>query len=268
MESSQSSFSPNNPVDLARMRNAAAGMIKNLVAARAKSDPDWVKKAEIDRHWFPTTRRPTTQSATYLIVQSANGFREFGETFSGPLDSVPCVNENDESPAALAEKLMDLLCQFTNHEELIQAADILRRGGKSFSWDLCANWELLPELRSLLNRFPNCSKEERSPQVGNQNLSTSDPDIVMFGERKQKCPGNTWKLLNHLVRQPKYKCELQEFAEPLLGDHAQKVTIAYFDPVASRANTWLEKNNVPFKVSRTKDVIQLEATAHESDTKP
>jgi hypothetical protein len=245
-------FNPNNPNDLKRLRSAAVGMIKDLVAARLIADPSWADKENVRQQWYPTTKVPQKRTPLYLLTEAAQGFEKFSSEFPG-LDSVPAYPESES--VSLIEDLRDLLCQFADAEELQFAASQLRK--KRFAkteWNALASWDLLPKLRALLDRLPASL---------NQLLTTEAPNVVYHGSMKIRgVRGQKWKLLDHLVAHEAFDednaCFLEALAEPVWGDHAINVTPKKIDQLSSKTSKWLNFHQIPYRITRTGDCMWLE----------
>ncbi len=249
--SNEFSFDPQRNSDLARLRMLIAGMIKDLVAARAKDDPDWCEEENIDRIWFFSTERPVTRSAIYLLGEAERRLRQFHDGYSGPLSSVPCETQDIDSPIEIVERLRDLISQFTNHDELSHTADQIRQNQK-IKWESVAHWHMLPDLRSLLDELPDHS-DQTPALVGDERLSADGKNIYVGGH-PVKCPKRVQRLLHFLLRKRNRSCHVADLGEAVWNDHARQVSFPQADDVLSEARKWLGNNNGILFALRRKDV--------------
>lgn len=249
-------FDPNKPAHLGRLRNLVAGMIKDLLAARAVVDPAWCDNENIDPQWFFATPRPTAWSPIYLLDQAALGFRRIHEDCRGPLDSRPRVEEDDETPTALVERLKDLLSQFVTDEELMEAADVIRHGnGSSVKWDDLANWRLLPQLRDLLDELPE-SPNQPGPRVEFKGLSIDSHGMYYEG-RRVDCPPQPQSLLRLLLQQRGRRCHLQDLAVAIWNEQTKVVTAQDASSALKRTREWLRESQIPLYVGQRGNDIYL-----------
>ncbi len=239
---------------LAALRYRVAGMIKNLVAARAKVDPEWCKKNNIDGIWFSSTKRPQKAPLARLLSSAAAARGLIIDEFYGGQNSIADAHSDDVNQGANVEKLMDLLCQFVERGELLSLADKPKLA-TSINWDRIANWDLLPKLRKILDKLPEPAQVE-SRLSGNSQVQFGRISINV-NLPGPKCPRRVRALLEFLSQKRGYSCDMGELADAIWRDPRTNVTETKADDVLKVTRRWFKICSIKLNVTRDERLIQV-----------
>jgi len=138
---------PSDQAQRGIFRNAAAGLIKSLIRARASQEPDFLTAEDYQR-WGVSGLGLKDRSCAELLT----GVRQLRERFEWRfLENQFSVSEPDAPTnrlEILAERVAGFICG--DLDEAIRTA----ANGKKVRWKPLANWDDLASLRDALDQLP------------------------------------------------------------------------------------------------------------------
>ena len=138
---------PLNQVHLGFFRNAAAGLIKSLIRARAQQTPKFLSAKDYKR-WGVTELESEGRSCAQLLTHVRQLREQFEERFLENHFSVSEPDSAADNIEVFAERVAGFICG--DLEEAIRMAS----QGKTVPWDRLANWDELASLRDALDQLP------------------------------------------------------------------------------------------------------------------
>lgn len=145
-------FNPQQRADMHRLRWRVAGIVKDLAAGRALHDPAWCQATLLDQIWFRTSTRPTNWSDLYFVICASANLHRFHEDYGPCLSSMQAITSNERC-YHVARTVRRLVSRLTTCSKLRRIESDIRRN-KPVQWDKQIRWELLPELRRVLDALP------------------------------------------------------------------------------------------------------------------
>ena len=142
-------FHPTNHLYPAQFRNAAAGLLKSLIRARATQQPRFLPTKDYQR-WGVADVELETRSCAQLLTRVRQLRQQFEEEFLGNKGSVsePELLEDTDDIEILAERVAAFICGD------LEAAIHLAADDKSVPWQKLAKWSELGSLRDALDQLP------------------------------------------------------------------------------------------------------------------
>ncbi len=186
---------------LFNFRMAAAGIIRDILSAVEQCDRGVLTEA-IRRAWWDKDHQPSGEPAVKLLKNAEKNLRVFPVRFAGSLNSIPCPGDADGEPTEESvedsvEKLRDLVCEFADLHALKQAV-ACNDQALSVDWAQLCQWKLLPDIRKLLNTFPETAGQSSVLKI--TDLTVEDPDIVRYkGVECTKPTKKCFLILKHLL---------------------------------------------------------------------
>lgn len=186
---------------LYNFRMAAAGIIRDILSAVEQSDRSVLTEA-VREDWWDKDHRPSEKSVELLLKNAEKNLRVFPVKFAGSLDSIPCPGDADGEPAEesvedCVEGLRDLIYDFADPDAIKQAVASIRQH-LSVEWAGLCKWESLPDIRKLLDSFPETVGQSSVLKI--DDLAVEDPDIVRYrGVECTKPPMKCFLILKHLL---------------------------------------------------------------------
>lgn len=246
-------FDPCDPEELGRFRYAVAGMIRDLMTARLRDEPS-AFKSDLKEIWYRDIK-PTTVSQLALLTGIASRFRDFESAYCGYLESEPFVEESDTTTTeALFQRVRDLVIEFAVPDD-IAAAAVLARKGQPINWGGLAKWNLLSELRELLNQLP--EPPQPLPPSPSMPLRIEPSGHVSYqGQKLTGFSGKQFDLLKLVVESQGQFVTVEDAASNVWGN--DEVGDDAIKGVIKRTNAVLQqKNSVPFQLSQQAGRIRL-----------
>lgn len=138
-----------------KLRNAAAGLIKSLIQARASNDPDFGTQLVL-RRWNIPEPGAETRSCAHLLNRVRQLRDRFEREFLAHQDSIPSPGAAEE--AEQLDCLVDHVAAFIcgDLETAIRAAVV----GEAIDWKHLAAWNDLNWLRNALDRLPESTQAD------------------------------------------------------------------------------------------------------------
>jgi hypothetical protein len=238
------SFDRSNANDRARLRHAAAGLIKALIRARIRQDQSFLTPE--DRERWGVNAAASERRSCKILLQGGKQLRErFEQSFLTHLTSIP-----DPASASGAEQIDGLIDQVASfiHGDLDSAITEAAQG-QQVDWDALCAWDSLPEIRDALDHLPSELRGTSLPD------GPRPPAHFRYGGRDLDLTGKPLLLLGFLWSKRNRSAELGDLAEPVWGD-AELNADDLRDPargVQRRLNEFFRENGLPFRISIVRD---------------
>jgi hypothetical protein len=242
-------FDPDNPEQLGEFRYSIAGILRQLMVARMREEPDAFDSTDKEV-WFRDIK-PTNTPLPSLLQTIANQFKRFASTFCGYRNSEPCVEEDDSSsPEALFQQLRELVLEFTDAERL-DAAARSARGKEPVKWRELAEWRLLQEIRNSLDQLPEPRK--LPPRRTGPQFEFGPDDRVFYSESEiKRFTPVQFKLVEFVSKNPN---SLIRKMWKEVWDPANEFSRFAVSGAHRRVNEVLRTNEVPWQLSVCKGRI-------------
>jgi hypothetical protein len=133
----------------ASLRNAAAGLIKSFIRARARQEPGFLDSNDFKR-WGITDLKTESRTTATLLRLARKLHDNFERRLLEGLDSIPEPTSGTKAEAT--DALIEIVCRFV-HGDVGQAIKDAERG-KNVQWNKLLAWQELPELREALDLLP------------------------------------------------------------------------------------------------------------------
>ena len=192
--------------DQVRFRNAAAGLIKSLIRARARQEPEFRSRISLHRWMIPEA-----ESETLSCAQLLNRVRQFRDRFERKFladqDSIPAPRFAQEAEVfdCLVDRVAAFICG--DLEEAIRAA----AQDKLIHWEELAAWQDLVWLRDSLDKLPGSNKtHEEQKKIGAQGekvllYGLRDKPVVK-GRKKNPLGSKQYELIERLIKAGEQGC--------------------------------------------------------------
>jgi len=138
---------PLNQAHLGFFRNAAAGLIKSLIRARAQQTPKFLSAKDYKR-WGVSGLESEGRSCAQLLTHVRQLREQFEERFLENQFSISEPDAPTDRLELLAERFAGFICG--DLDEAIRIA----ANGKTVPWDRLANWGEMARLRDALDQLP------------------------------------------------------------------------------------------------------------------
>ena len=136
-----------NPTQLGFFRNAAAGLIKSAIRARARQAPKFLSAKDYER-WGVTGLESESRSCAQLLTHVRQLREQFEKRFLENQFSISEPGSATDNSDNLAERVAGFICGDLDEAICVAAQD------KTVAWDRLANWDELASLRDALDRLP------------------------------------------------------------------------------------------------------------------
>lgn len=229
--------------DRIRLRNAAAGLIKSLIRARCRQEPDFLSAADRQR-WGIADVVAEDRPCAQLLTRVRQLRSRFELDFLQGQDSIPAPDSVEQAEAI--DNLIDQVASFI-YGELDEAIGRAARS-EQVRWEELADWSRLAALRDALDRLPEAD-------VGDTEVAAEDqdgpfpPDGLVYGGQPYEIPaGLVYRLIDALWHAPKWTLAYEDLAEPVWRDHAKDVTVGMVGSLRSRANHAFKEQGVSLRI--------------------
>ena len=245
---------------LYKFRMAAAGIIRDILSAVEQSDRRDLTEA-VRGDWWDKDHRPSGEPAVKLLKNAEKHLRVFPVKFSGSLDSIPCPGDADGEPTEESvedrvEKLRDLVYEFADLDALKQAV-ACNDQALSVDWAQLCQWKLLPDIRKLLNTFPETVGQSSVLKI--TDLTVEDPDIVRYKGVECTKPTNiSFLILKHLLKSQNNAAPLGTLKKVVWSEDDED-----FGPVDSalrEVRRFFKVNGISYGITRSKRLKQIRLT--------
>ena len=138
--------------DPGRFRFLTAGFVKDLLAARVRTDPDFVVSPEMRKRWKLDADETKSYTTERLLRCS---LERFGKICDWPI----VWDTSCSDPPTDEEIVSDVYCHvkdFINREALDNAISAVKNG-QPIDWENGFRWDELDAIRDLLDRLPHPS---------------------------------------------------------------------------------------------------------------
>jgi hypothetical protein len=136
-----------NQAQLGFFRNAAAGLIKSAIRARARQAPKFLSAKDYKR-WGVTELESESRSCAQLLTHVRQLREQFEARFFENQFSISEPDSATDNSENLAERVAGFICGDLDDAICVAAK------GKTVAWDRLANWNELASLRDALDRLP------------------------------------------------------------------------------------------------------------------
>jgi hypothetical protein len=165
---------PSGPNYAGNFRNAAAGLIKSLIRARATQEPTFLSTKDYERwgvHGLESESRSCAQLLTH-VRQLRDEFERQFPLIQGSVSEPDCLEIDDIE--ILAERVAGFIRG--DLDEAIRAA----ASGKKVAWNQLANWGELCDLRDAIDRLPKANLKNNAgvPAVAQSRR------VILYGMRE------------------------------------------------------------------------------------
>lgn len=238
--------------DPARLRNAAAGLIKSLIRARCAQEPAFVSADDL-RRWGVADAVSDDRPCVQLLTRVRQLRGRFERDFLHGQDSISAPGAAADAEAM--DAVIDQVASFLYGD----LDDAVRRAarGEDVRWEALADWNRLAALRDALDRLPETTRSGQGASDRSAHHTREDEDgpvapdgFVYRGRRYTVRAGLVFRLLDALWRAPNRTLSYDELAGPVWKDHAVEVTDGKIGSVRTRANGVFKEHDLPFRVQR------------------
>ena len=188
------------------LRNAAAGLIKSLIRARALQEPNFLA-AEVYDRWGVAVLKSENRTCDFLLTMVAELLAKFKTEFYQNQWSIsePDSGEDEGSIENLFERVAVFI-----HGDLDEAIRVAAKG-KKVAWDQLANWDMLASLRNALDKLPqslatNAAGVQATAQSRNVILYGPGDAPLVNGKEKSPLTQLRYKLIKRLIEAGKDGC--------------------------------------------------------------
>ena len=248
-------FNVNDDEHIRRLREVAAGIIRDLLSAANGDDSSGsVLTPEIREQWWNAKNKPSRKPVDRLLNNAANNLRAFPVQFAGSLNSVAYSDtDNQETVEDRVESLRDHITDFASFTELKEAAAKVKTQSP-VDWNQLCRWDLLPEIRRLLDQFPDTANRQPGREI--TDLTVEPPNIVRYRGRLCGTPNSQcWKLLNCLLNCKNHSTDIEG-----LGKAVWNGDVPGWGAVHSelrRTREFFKRNKIPHGISANQGLNQI-----------
>lgn len=197
----------NHPIDttdpeyLSRLREDAAGIVRDLMAAVNQTKSRDLITDEDRRQWWNSNNTPSNERPENLLLNAASNLRKFGDSYGGQRTSMAYVEEGESlSPDDVPEQLHQSLLFFAYPKQLRKAARSIRKQ-QSVDWAELCDWPAIPNIRKLLDQLPGTTRRKTRTEFGTINLVTVPPHSLRYGKKSiHNLRSGIWKFLDDLLQ--------------------------------------------------------------------
>lgn len=269
-DATNSPFNTDDLEHVGQFRLAAAGIVRNLLSAVVQVRPELLPDPS-RKEWWNDHNKPSNRPIEILLRHSAAKLREFGNDFAGYVNSVPAiVDQVQPSIDEHVERLRELILMFADPDELEQAARQFRNR-TSVAWDNLCTWESLPDIRRHLDALELPKGRDLSPKPPKiEDLVAEPPKVIRYlrVEIKGATP-KTWKLLKYLLQCRFNTADVLDLVEQgkVWEDDADNEW-GRVDSLLKVTNKFFSDNEIPFNVSRSRELRQVFLRRIEQNEEP
>lgn len=242
------------------IRNAAAGIVRDLMSAVLQTDRRDLISEAVRNSWFTGTNLPSTRRVPLLLNNAATNLGNFEAKFGGSSDSIP--SPDDDGSSSIDDVLLELqgiVISLSDPEELRRAAHS-HRDSEPVNWESLVNWGDVPRIRELLDQLPVITPGRHQREAGGiSELFTEPPCTIRYGEISvPKVRSGIWKFVDFLCRHPNLTASFDSLSgtDAVWDDPADsKQNEDEWPRVRSRVrdtNAFFEKSKIPIKAHANK----------------
>lgn len=242
---------------LHRLRMAAAGIVRDILSALEQCDRSVLTEA-IREDWWNKGRQPSGKPVNVLLKNAAKNLRDFFAKFGGSLNSMPCPGDTDDGSAedsaeVRIEKLRDRLDEFADPGAIKQAVasndQVL-----SVDWAQLCRWESLPDIRKILNSFP--ERVEQSSVLKIIDLAVEDPDIVRYqGVECTKPTKKCFLILKYLLTCSNHASPLNTLRKKVWDEDDDDWCAVH--SALRTVRRYFEANKIPYGITGSEELRQI-----------
>jgi hypothetical protein len=168
--------------DPTSFRNAAAGLIKSLIRARARQEPEFLRANDYQR-WGVTDLQSERRSCTTLLRLFQQLRDQFEHRLIEGQNSIPEPSSSDD--ADLIDAVVDQIWGFVQGD-INQAIRDAERG-RQVQWNKLAAWSNLTELRDALDRLPSTPRRKvKTSPTGELPVIRRTPKAIIIEWKKNR----------------------------------------------------------------------------------
>ncbi len=163
------------------------------------------------------------------------------------------------SPEEEIETLRDMLIEFLDPDSLREVAGSLRQNQR-VDWKTVANWELLPQIRSLLDRLPDSRGKSTPTRSGEftRFVATLPDELQVLDGIPFKVEPKICGVLAYLLDQPDRRARIEDVMLHVWGDADEGHSA--LSSVLKRIRRVLEERRIALTVRQTTGYVILERT--------
>ena len=255
----------------AELRYAAAGLIKSLIRARCRQEPDFLPIGELQR-WGVSDVAAENRPCAQLLTRVRQLRERFERKFLAGEDSIPAPSSVDEAEAI--DTVFDRTAAFI-HGDLEEAIRAAVRG-EVVAWQALADWSQLAALRDALDRLPQKDKDSAGDEEASEESDADRPqeqdgpvppdEFIYRGVTYQVPAGVVYRLIDALWHAPRRRLLCEDLAELVWQDQNAESTPGQIASARTRANAAFRKHRLSFQVKIAKGWVRLVETDTEEPT--
>lgn len=254
-----------NMEEAQKFRYQVAGLMKSIIRACASEYPKELTGKQYQA-WKVQDAIGKEKEKDYELlakgVRQYKGFcKNYPESMEGEysvLESIPLPDE--DSYDETIHKVFELLNDFFPENFVEKANHYIQKKQSPTKnvWQELVNWNVLDDLRDRLNALPD--KQQLDEAKRNQGIAPTDgPNqsgcFHYQGKTYQGMRRGSWELVKRLWDSLNKQIKFQTFRDEFLDDYTEGTS--EFKSLQREANHFFRDNNIPYKISKSGELIIL-----------